>query len=88
MAYTRAASTEKEAVRTMNRMAWDITLRATPALGGLICIVIAARMTSRTGGPFVALLIEGAVLVGLAVFLVRRYLATPPADDDSGKPPD
>jgi len=61
-----------------NKTAWDIALRAIPALGGSICILTAARMTSRTGGPFIVLLIEGAVLVGLAVFLVRRYLSTPP----------
>lgn len=62
----------------MNKTVWDIALRATPAPGGFICIAIAARMTPGTGGPFVALLIEGAVLIGLAVFLLRRYLTTPP----------
>ena len=61
-----------------DKTVWDLILRATPALGGFICILIAARMTDRSGGPFIALLIEGAVLIGLAVFLVRRYLTTPP----------
>jgi hypothetical protein len=57
---------------------WDIALRVSPAPAGFICILVAARMTVRTGGPFSALIVEGAVLLGLAVFLVRRYLVTPP----------
>ncbi|MFW6103098.1 MAG: hypothetical protein ACOC7M_02250 [Chloroflexota bacterium] len=61
-----------------NKTAWDLALRATPALGGFLCIFIAARMTSRSGGPFITLLIEGAVLIGLAIFLLRRYLTRPP----------
>jgi hypothetical protein len=62
----------------VNKMAWDIALRAAPAPGGFICVAVAARMTPGAGAQFAALLIEGAVLIGLAVFLVRRYLTTPP----------
>jgi len=55
----------------------DIALRCAPAVAGIVCIVVAARMTSPSESTFALLVIEGLALIGLAVFLVRRYLKTP-----------
>lgn len=57
----------------------DIVMRAMPGLAGIACIVVAFRMTIPTQATFVLLVMEGVVLIGLAVFLVRRYLRTPPS---------
>ena len=46
-------------------------------MGGIVCLVVAARMTSSSESTFALLVIEGVALVALAVFLVRRYLTTP-----------
>lgn len=59
----------------------DIALRCTPALAGIVCIVVAARMTSPSESVFALLMIEGLALIGLAVFLVRRYLKTPESSE-------
>jgi hypothetical protein len=59
----------------------DIALRCTPALAGIVCIVVAARMTSPSESTFALLVIEGLALIGLAGFLVRRYLKTPESPD-------
>jgi len=53
-------------------------MRCAPALGGIVCVVVAAKMTSPSESTFALLVIEGVALIGLAVFLVRRYLKTPP----------
>lgn len=55
----------------------DIAVRCAPAVGGIVCLVVAARMTGSSESTFALLVIEGVALVGLAVFLVRRYLKTP-----------
>lgn len=55
----------------------DIALRCAPGLGGIVSIIVAARMTVWMGGPFVLLTLEGLALIGLAIYLVRRYLTTP-----------
>ena len=55
----------------------DIALRAIPALAGIICLVVAFRMTYPSHATFVLLVVEGLALLGLAAFLVRRYLKTP-----------
>lgn len=57
----------------------DIVLRAVPGVAGIACIVVAFRMTIPAHSTFVLLVMEGVVLIGLAVFLVRRYLRTPPS---------
>jgi hypothetical protein len=56
----------------------DIALRCVPAVGGVVCMVVAAKMTSASESTFALLVIEGVALIGLAVFLVIRYLKTPP----------
>jgi hypothetical protein len=56
----------------------DIALRSIPALAGIICLVVAFRMTSPSQSLFVLLMAEGVALFGLAAFLVWRYLKTPP----------
>lgn len=55
----------------------DIALRSIPALAGIICLVVAFRMTSPSHATFVLLMAEGIALFGLAAFLVWRYLKTP-----------
>ena len=55
----------------------DISLRSIPALAGIICLVVAFRMTSPSHATFVLLVAEGVALFALATFLVRRYLKTP-----------
>ena len=55
----------------------DIALRSIPALAGIICLVVAFRMTNPSHATFVLLLAEGVALFGLAAFLVWRYLRTP-----------
>ena len=55
----------------------DIALRCAPGLGGVVSIIVAARMTVWMDGPFVLLTLEGLALIGLAIYLVRRYLTTP-----------
>ena len=55
----------------------DIAVRCSPALAGIVCMVVAARMTSPSESTFAFLLVEGVALISLAVFLVRRYLKTP-----------
>jgi len=55
----------------------DIALRCTPALAGIVCIVVAARMAHPSQSIFALLVIEGLALIGLAVFLVWRYVKTP-----------
>ena len=55
----------------------DIAVRCAPAMGGIVCLMVAARMTSSSEATFALLVIEGVALIGLAVFLVRRYLRTP-----------
>ncbi len=55
----------------------DIALRSLPALAGIICLVVAFRMTSPSHATFVLLLAEGIALFGLAAFLVWRYFKTP-----------
>ena len=47
-------------------------------MGGIVCMVVAAKMTSPSESTFALLVIEAVALFGLAVFLVRRYLKTPP----------
>lgn len=56
----------------------DMVLRTMPGFAGVICVMVAFRMTSPAHATFVLLVVEGVVLIGLAVFLVRRYLKTPP----------
>ena len=56
----------------------DVALRCAPAIGGIVCMVVAAEMTSPSESTFALLVIEAVALFGLAVFLVRRYLKTPP----------
>lgn len=56
----------------------DLVLRSIPALAGIICLVVAFRMTAPSHATFVLLAVEAAALFGLAAFLVRRYLKTPP----------
>ncbi len=55
----------------------DIALRSSPALAGIVCLVVAARVTAPPQPLFIVLLLEGIALVGLAAYLVRRYLKTP-----------
>jgi len=55
----------------------DIAVRCSPALAGIVCIVVAAMMTQPAQSTFALLVIEGVALIGLAFFLVRRYLKTP-----------
>ena len=55
----------------------DIALRCAPGLGGVVSIIVAARMTVWMDGPFILLTLEGLALIGLAIYLVRRYLTTP-----------
>jgi len=55
----------------------DIALRSVPALAGIICLVVAFRMTNPSHATFALLVIEGVALFGLAAFLVWRYLKTP-----------
>jgi len=55
----------------------DIALRSIPALAGIICFVVAFRMTNPSQATFALLAIEGVALFGLAAFLVWRYLRTP-----------
>jgi len=55
----------------------DIALRSIPALAGVVCLVVAFRMTSPSQSLFVILVAEGVALFGLAAFLVWRYLKTP-----------
>lgn len=55
----------------------DIALRSIPALAGIICVVVAFRMTSPSHATFVLLIAEGVALFALAAFLVWRYLRTP-----------
>lgn len=55
----------------------DIAVRCTPAVAGIVCILVAARMAHPSESVFALLVIEGIALIGLAVFLVRRYLRTP-----------
>ncbi|MBN1856748.1 MAG: hypothetical protein JW846_07345 [Dehalococcoidia bacterium] len=55
----------------------DIAVRCSPAIAGIVCMVVAARMTNPSQSIFALLVIEGVALIGLAVFLVRRYLKTP-----------
>ncbi len=55
----------------------DIGLRSIPALAGIICLVVAFRMTSPSHATFVLLVAEGVALFGLAAFLVWRYVKTP-----------
>ena len=55
----------------------DIALRSVPALAGIICLVVAFRMTNPSDATFVLLVAEGVGLFGLAAFLVWRYLKTP-----------
>jgi len=55
----------------------DIALRLMPALPGIICLVVAFRMTNPSHATFVLLIAEGMALFGLAAFLVWRYLKTP-----------
>jgi len=55
----------------------DIALRCSPALAGIACFVVAARVTAPPQPMFVALVVEGIALLGLAAFLVWRYLKTP-----------
>lgn len=55
----------------------DIALRCIPGLAGIVCLVVALRMTSPSQATFVLLVAEGVALVGLAAFLLWRYLKTP-----------
>jgi hypothetical protein len=55
----------------------DIGLRCLPGLAGVVCIVVAFRMTMPSSAMFVLLMVEGVVLFGLAAFLVWRYFKTP-----------
>ena len=55
----------------------DIAVRCAPAVGGIVCLAVAARMTGPSESTFALLVIEGVALVALAVFLVSRYLRTP-----------
>jgi hypothetical protein len=55
----------------------DIFLRCIPGLAGIVCLVVAFRMTSPSHATFVLLMAEGVALFGLAAFLVWRYLKTP-----------
>ena len=55
----------------------DIALRSMPALPGIICLIVAFRMANPSQAIFVLLVAEGVVLLGLAAFLIRRYLTTP-----------
>ena len=59
----------------------DIALRCIPGIAGLVCLVVAFRMTNPSDATFVLLMAEGIALIGLAVFLVRRYLKTPASPD-------
>ena len=59
----------------------DVAVRCTPALAGIVCILVAARMAQPSESVFALLIIEGIALMCLAVFLVRRYVKTP-ADSD------
>ena len=59
----------------------DVVVRCTPALAGIVCILVAARMAQPSESVFVLLVIEGIALIGLAAFLVRRYLKTPTDSD-------
>ena len=59
----------------------DIAVRCMPAVAGIVCILVAARMALPSESVFVLLVIEGIALIGLAVFLVKRYVKTP-ADSD------
>jgi hypothetical protein len=65
----------------MDNQVWsprkDIALRCIPGLAGIICLVVAFRMTSPSHATFVLLVAEGVALFGLAAFLVWRYLNTP-----------
>ncbi len=63
-----------KAVRSYRK---DIAVRCAPAIGGVVCLMVAARMTNPSESTFALLVIEGVALVALAVFLVRRYLRTP-----------
>ena len=65
----------------VNSFRRDIAVRCTPAVAGIVCIVVAARMTQPSQSIFALLVIEGVALIGLAVFIVRRYLKTPPEPD-------
>ena len=65
----------------VNSFRRDIAVRCTPAVAGIVCIVVAARMSHPSQSTFALLVIEGVALVGLAVFIVRRYLKTPPEPD-------
>jgi len=56
----------------------DLALRSIPALAGIICFVVAFRMTNPSHATFVLLIAEGVALFCLAAFLVWRYLKTPP----------
>ena len=55
----------------------DIALRCIPGLAGVVCLVVAFWMTNPSHATFVLLVAEGVALLGLAAFLVRRYLKTP-----------
>ncbi len=55
----------------------DIALRASPAIAGIVCFVVAGRVTAPPQPLFLVLVLEGIALLGLAAFLVRRYLKTP-----------
>ena len=68
-------------VSAVNSFRRDIAVRCTPAVAGIVCIVVAARMTQPSQSIFALLVIEGVALIGLAVFIVRRYLKTPPEPD-------
>ena len=55
----------------------DVALRASPAVAGIVCLVVAGSVTAPPQPMFVVLVLEGIALLGLAAFLVRRYLKTP-----------
>jgi hypothetical protein len=55
----------------------DLALRSIPGVAGIICLIVAFRMTNPAHATFVLLVSEGIVLFGLAAFLVWRYLKTP-----------
>ncbi len=64
-------------VEQVDSLRKDIVLRCSPALAGIACFLVAARVTVPPQPMFVVLVLEGFALIGLAAFLVRRYLKTP-----------
>lgn len=65
----------------INSFRRDVAVRCTPAVAGIVCILVAVRMAQPSESVFALLVIEGFALIGLAVFLVRRYVKTPETPD-------